>query len=73
MSTISGKRLDYRTLDSLRKKINIFPDFGEEMEAYLLANHLGWRGNVVKYRYPIGLKDPNDLHRMNLLQQVLGE
>jgi len=56
-----GKRLDPRLFDTIRKNIYIIPDSGEEKEAHLLASQLGWRGNVIKIKYPYGTKDVNDL------------
>ncbi|OGH07428.1 MAG: hypothetical protein A2W22_03095 [Candidatus Levybacteria bacterium RBG_16_35_11] len=71
MSTTTGKRLNPDALQSLRKKIYIFPDHGEEKEAYNLANSLGWRGKVIKYAYPDKAKDPNDLFQIGILKNVL--
>ena len=71
MSTTTGKMLHPSALQSFRKKINIMPDRGEEADAKRLANKLGWRGRVVTYKYPYGLKDASDLHNAGLLQGIL--
>ena len=71
MSTTSGKRLHPSALQGFRKRIKIFADRGEEVDAKRLANKLGWRGEVIKYKYPYGLKDPSDVYNAGLLQGVL--
>jgi hypothetical protein len=71
LSTTGGKHLNPEALNSLRKRIVIIPDFGEEPEAQYLAKELGWRGNVMKVDYPDNLKDVNDLlvhDRLDLLE-----
>jgi hypothetical protein len=71
ISTTGGKHLNPEALNSLRKRIVIIPDFGEEPEAQYLAKELGWRGNVMKVDYPDNLKDVNDLlvhDRLDLLE-----
>jgi len=65
MSTTSGKRLNPLALDNFRRKIFIFPDHGEEKEAFRLATKLGWRGEVIKCNYEDGSKDPSDLLTKN--------
>ena len=71
MSTTSGKRLHPSALQDFRKKIKIFPDRGETIDAKQLANKLGWRGSVKVCPYPYGLKDASDLHQKGLLQGIL--
>ena len=71
MSTTSGKRLHPSALQDFRKRIIIFPDRGEEVDAKRLELKLGWRGTTKNYKYPYGLKDPADLYSHNLLQQAL--
>jgi DNA primase len=71
ISTTCGKRLNPVALQDFRKKIKIFPDFEENVDAMRLAKGLGWRGQVVNYQYPFGTKDPNDLYRQGLLQGAL--
>lgn len=61
LSTTTGKRLDYRALNHIRKKIIIIPDRKEEREAGRLAGKLGWRGETLYLDYPEGCKDINDL------------
>lgn len=48
-------------LEPYRKRILLLPDKGEEDTALKLCNALGWRGELVKFEYPEGTKDPNDL------------
>jgi len=71
MSTTSGKRLHPTALQDFRKKIIIVPDRGEEKEAKLLANNLGWRGRTFIPNYPVGTKDASDLHNAGQLQGIL--
>jgi hypothetical protein len=71
ISTTSGKRVHPQWFDKIRKRIKVFPDFGEEQEAKKLVSGLGWRGEVVKYQYPFGMKDPNDLLQHGLLKGVI--
>lgn len=60
---ITGKSLSVETLKPLGKKLIIIPDDGEEKEAYLLANRLGWRASVKKLKYPDDVKDPDEYRR----------
>lgn len=60
-STVTGKRVDPSAFDTIRKKIIILPDDGEELDATWLASRLGWRGDVMTIDYPAGTKDCNDL------------
>ena len=71
MSTTSGKRLHPSALQPFRKRINILPDRGEEIDAKRLANKLGWRGKTTILKFPYGLKDASDLHNAGLLQGKL--
>ena len=71
ISTTSGKRCQASWFSDIRKKINIFADFGEEKDARQLASGLGWRGKIVKYRYPEHTSDPNDLLKHNLLRSTV--
>jgi len=71
MSTTSGKRLHPSALKDFRKKITIVPDKHEEVDAAILANNLGWRGNVLCLDYPDGIKDPSELNQIGKLQGLL--
>jgi hypothetical protein len=62
VTTTSGKdSFLAEWLDTYRKPIVVLPDKGEEETGQRLARTLGWRGKCLKYNYPVGLKDPNDL------------
>ena len=65
MSTTRGKKADPRLFDKITKKITIIPDHAELQEAHKLARELGWRGRVISFDYPHGVKDLNDLHMQN--------
>lgn len=60
-STLHGKVVDVNSLDWARKPIIIFPDKDEENKAMYYATKLGWRGKVIRFDYPDGTKDPNDV------------
>lgn len=71
MSTTTGKQLNPKALNDLRKQIWIIPDRGEEKNGNILAAQLGWRGHVLKMNWPEGCKDLNDvdIKYPDLLQQ----
>ena len=71
MSTTTGKRLHPSALQDFRKKIIIVPDRGEEKDAKILANQLGWRGRTFIPKYPVGTKDPSEMHNIGQLQGIL--
>lgn len=60
---LSGKSLSAEQLKPLGKRYIIVPDLGEEREAYLLSNKLGWKSKVQLLKYENGCKDPDDLRR----------
>jgi DNA primase len=60
-STTTGKRTNSEPFDAIRKKIVIIPDKGEELQAFILANKLGWRGEVMRFKWPDGTKDVNNV------------
>ncbi len=57
----TGKSLSADQLKPLGKKFIIVPDDGEEREAYLLENKLGWRAEVKKLKYDDDCKDPDNV------------
>lgn len=71
MSTTSGKRIHPSALEPFRKRIKIFPDREEEVDAKRLANKLGWRGEVITCLFPYGMKDASDLYQANILEKAL--
>jgi hypothetical protein len=60
---ITGKSLNADLLRPLGKRFVIIPDKGEEQEARLLANKLGWRCTVKQLKYEDGCKDPDDVRK----------
>ena len=68
MSTTRGKKADPRLFDNISKTITILPDHAEVQEAHELARKLGWKGRVLSFEYPHGVKDINDLHMHNWLE-----
>ncbi len=71
---LTGKSMNYETVKSLGKKVIIVPDEGEERDAHILANKLGWRASVKILRYPSGCKDTNDVRMKfdnSTLQEIL--
>jgi DNA primase len=71
----TGKSLNADLLKPLGKRFIIVPDAGEEHEAYLLANKLGWRAKVKEISYPDNTKDTDDIRRLfgnEYLLQTLG-
>ena len=75
MSTLSGQRIDSKSLDNFRKKVIIVPDRHEEQAAHKLANKLGWRGNVLELDYPDDCDDPNDVYMKSpkLLKELIND
>ena len=75
MSTTTGKNVTAQSLDWCRKKIYLFPDEHEEIDALKLTAQIGWRGQVVKVNWPKGAKDINDLstYYPSLLQTELSK
>lgn len=61
LTGITGKSLRAELLRPLGKRFVIIPDAGEEEEARLLANKLGWRAQVKELDYGDYLKDPDDV------------
>lgn len=71
---MTGKSLNADLLLPLRKRFIILPDAGEEREAHLLANQLGWRARVKELSYPMGTKDPAGVREMygdEMLKEML--
>jgi len=72
----SGKSLNSERLEEMEKEFIIIPDKGEEKDAYLLANKLGWRGDVKLLKYPDGCKDSDDVRRKfgdEKLNELIGD
>lgn len=71
----TGKSLSADLLKPLNKKFIIVPDDGEEREAHLLANKLGWRADVKRLKYDDDCKDPDGIRikfGSPYLSQLLG-
>jgi hypothetical protein len=63
MTTLTGMIAKPEMFSSIRKKILIIPDKGEEKTMARLAAGLDWRGKVLRVDYPDDCKDVNDLLR----------
>ena len=72
-STIGKDSFNPAWLDLFRVPIVIVPDAGEEGSAVRLASKLGWRGSVLKLKYPDGTKDPNDYVQTKRTKQLTKE
>jgi DNA primase len=75
-STTTGKRTNPDALDTIRKRIYIIPDHGEELEGLKLASNLDWRGKMLQIDWPEGTKDINDIYckyGANKLLELIGE
>lgn len=59
---MSGKAINPELLMPLRKRFTIIPDLGEEKDAHILANQLGWRAKVHEIDHPGQTKDINGIH-----------
>ena len=57
-------------LQAIRKPIYLIPDKDEYPEAKSIASSLGWRGHVVKLKYPDGIKDPNGFAQQGKLDEL---
>jgi len=55
------QRLDAAWLECFRKPILLWPHVGEETAAERLRADLDWRGRIIRYRWPRGCGDVNDL------------
>lgn len=71
---ISGKSIDSKLFDDIRKKIVVIPDRGEESDGVKLVHSLGWRGKLLIADYPKNCKDCSDtltLHGVNKLKEIV--
>jgi len=57
-------------LDGIRKRCIILPDFGEDDTARILADQLGWRGEVHMLRYNETIEDPADYAKHDKLEDL---
>ena len=71
MSTTAGMRMDVSYLEPLRKRIEFIPDLGEEGAAQKFASRMGWRGCVMRCKYPEGLKDPADVIMSSYREELI--
>lgn len=72
---ITGKSLSADLLRTLGKRIILVPDAGEEREARMLANKLGWKASVRQLKYIEDEKDPDQVRKVHgnaYLLQALG-
>jgi len=70
-----GKHARPEWFSGIQKRLLFLPDYHEETAAWQLICRLGWRGRLIKFRYPDGCKDPNDVHvyRKSLLTRTLAK
>jgi hypothetical protein len=76
VTSITGKEINPRMLDSLKNKYKIIvPDYNEWDAAYKLQYALGNLTSVLRIPYPYGLKDCDDLRRLSLSnwKNLIGE
>lgn len=60
----AGKDISSNALRETGKNYyKIIPDKGEEDSAYNLAGGLGWRGEVIRIDFPMGMKDVDEIYR----------
>lgn len=57
----TGKSISAESLKSINKRFVIVPDQGEERDAHILSNKLGWRSKVMSLCYPENTKDPDEI------------
>jgi DNA primase len=69
---VTGKSLKAEQLLPLGKRFVIVPDDGEEREAHILANKIGWKAKVKQLSYPEGTKDCDDVRRIYGNEYLLG-
>lgn len=60
-STLTGKNLPKAALARFRKPVLVIPDQGEQEDGLYAVQKLGWRGSLVRVRWPEGCKDINDI------------
>ena len=60
-STTTGQSVSPEAFKDIRKKIIFIPDKYEEKSAQKVAAKLSWRGSVLRFPFPYGCKDINDV------------
>lgn len=70
-TTIGQNNFKVDWLDLYRVPVVVIPDKGEERAANVLAGQLGWRGSVLKLKYPEGVKDPNGFLETNQARKLI--
>lgn len=71
---ISGKSIDPKLFEDVRKNIKVVPDMWEEEAGMKLVHGLGWRGELMDIDYPSDCKDASDiltLHSVEKLQEIM--
>lgn len=71
----TGKSLRSDLLKELDKRFIIIPDRYEEKDACDLVNSLGWRGELLRIKWPDGTKDTDDVRMKfgnDVLRQFIG-
>lgn len=71
ISPTHGHTFDANWLNDFRKPIYVLPDKGEERSGLRIAANLGWRGQLVRLDWPLGVKDPNDFLKTGKQEELL--
>lgn len=70
LTGLSGQSIKPEYFDSVRKRIWIIYDKGEEKKAVELQRGLGWRGRRLDIEWMDGTKDLNDIHKKYGIEEV---
>jgi hypothetical protein len=73
VSPTHGHLFDPNWLNPYRKPIYVMPDKGEERKALQLTANLGWRGQMVRLDWPLGMKDSNDFLKSGRQDELLSQ
>jgi hypothetical protein len=71
ISPTHGHIFDPNWLNEFRKPIYVIPDKGEERSALRLTSSLGWRGQMLRLDWPMGMKDANDFLKAGKQDELL--
>ena len=73
ISPTHGHIFDPNWLNEWRKPIFVIPDKGEERAGLRLTADLGWRGQMVRLDFPLGMKDTNDFLKAGKQDELLSQ
>lgn len=72
-STAGNNTVNPAWFDNYRVPIHVIPDLGEDDQARELIRHLGWRGNILKLKFPDKKKDVNGFVEANQKEELISQ